>query len=83
MLHNTYWSRDAGLGRAGGHGALLTPQFLADQLTLFEPGGADYSNHITTAPPPGFWTVQRLCVLNGFGLDQKWHFTQKGRATVH
>ena len=31
------------------------PQFLADQLTLSEPGGgADYPLHITTGPPPGF-----------------------------
>ena len=36
MLHNAYWSRNAGLGGGGGGGmgALLTPQFLADQLTL-------------------------------------------------
>ena len=24
------------------------PQILADQLTLYQPGGADYAHHITT-----------------------------------
>ena len=38
-------------------GGLLGPelwpfQFLADQLTLFQPGGVDYALHITTAPLP-------------------------------
>ena len=28
-----------------------SPQILADQLTLFQPGGADYAHHITTRPP--------------------------------
>ena len=27
------------------------PQILADQLTLSQPGGADYAHHITTATP--------------------------------
>ena len=27
------------------------PQILADQLTLSQPGGADYSHHITTGTP--------------------------------
>ena len=34
---------------------LLSPgvpwQFLADQLTLFQPGGADYAHHINTDTP--------------------------------
>ena len=33
---------------AGGGG----PQVLGYQLTLFEPWGADYARHITSAPPP-------------------------------
>ena len=27
------------------------PQFLTDQLTLSQPGGADYAHHSTTRPP--------------------------------
>ena len=27
------------------------PQILADQLTLSQPGGADYAHHITTGTP--------------------------------
>ena len=44
-----------------GAGGQFPAQFLADQLTLFQPGpGADYAHHITTSPPD-FWTVRRLC----------------------
>ena len=38
-------------GRGGVPGP---PQFLADQLTLPKPGGAEYALHITTVPPPRF-----------------------------
>ena len=34
-------------------GGALAPRNLADQLTLFKPGGADYTPH-TTASPSGF-----------------------------
>ena len=27
------------------------PQILTDQLTLSQPGGADYADHITNTPP--------------------------------
>ena len=33
-------------GGAGG-----SPQILADQLTLSQPGGTEYAHHITTATP--------------------------------
>ena len=35
--------------RKGERGGAL--EFLADQLTLFQPGGADYAHQITTDPP--------------------------------
>ena len=38
--------------RKGGGGGHWIPQFLADQLTLFKPGGTDYAHQITTAPSP-------------------------------
>ena len=42
--------RDAGVGGQEGGGE-IEPQFLADQLTLFRPGGSDYARHISTGPP--------------------------------
>ena len=39
-----------------GQGGQLPPQILADQLTLSQPGGADYAYHSTTCPP-GFLTL--------------------------
>ena len=42
---------DAGVGGQGG--GQLSPQFFADQLTLFGPGeGGHILPAITTAPPP-------------------------------
>ena len=35
-------------------GALPPPQYLADQLTLFQPGEGRLSQRITTSPPPIF-----------------------------
>ena len=40
----------AGPSQEGGWGA-VAPQFLAEQLTLSQPGGADYAHHSTTSPP--------------------------------
>ena len=40
--------------RQGGLGGLQPPQFLTDQLTLSQPGGADYAHHSTTSPPQIF-----------------------------
>ena len=56
---NAMHFRDAG----GGEGSGPWYQFLADQLTLFQPAGADYDQHITTDPPPDFWSVRRLCIF--------------------
>ena len=39
-----------GVARGGAEGA-LAPRNLADQLTLFKPGGADYNPHTTASPP--------------------------------
>jgi len=46
----------AGMQQGGGQGGQLPPQILADQLTLSQPGGADYAHHSTTCPP-GFLTL--------------------------
>ena len=48
---------DLGLSQAGGPGG----QFLADQLTLSQPGGANYAHHITKWPPPDFQNFRWLC----------------------
>ena len=37
----------------------VAPQFLAEQLTLYQPGGVDYAHHSTTSPPPDFQTLRR------------------------
>ena len=39
-----------GPSQEGGWGG-CSPQFLAEQLTLSQPGRADYAHHITTSPP--------------------------------
>ena len=36
---------------AGGGGGAFVPQILADQLTLSQPGRADYAHHINTGTP--------------------------------
>ena len=45
--------------RQGGLGVLQPPQYLTDQLTLSQPGGADYAHHSTTSPPPDFQTLRQ------------------------
>ena len=42
------------------------PQILADQLTLFQPGGTDYA-HLTTTGTPGFSDLPTamLCQASG------------------
>ena len=41
----------------GGPGGPLAPQYLSDQLTLFEPGRADYP-HLSLLAPPIFFTFR-------------------------
>ena len=45
-------SSDAGTG--GDQGGHWSPQCLADQLTLFQPGRADYPHLLLLAPPNVF-----------------------------
>ena len=45
--------RGVARGEAGEEGLCPPPRTLAAQLTLFEPGWADFAPH-TTASPPGF-----------------------------
>ena len=40
---------DRGVARGGGREARAPPP---EQLTLFEPGWADFAPHITASPPP-------------------------------
>ena len=41
----------SGLSQAGGSEGHVPPQFLADQLTLSQPGGAHYPHPVLHAPP--------------------------------
>jgi hypothetical protein len=45
--------KDAGLSSLGVPGVPWHTQILADQLTLFQPGGTDYA-HLITKCQPGF-----------------------------
>ena len=47
----TRWSVNAGLSSLGVPGVPWHTQILADQLTLFQPGGTDYAHLITTGTP--------------------------------
>ena len=40
------------VGAGGAGGTKTVPHILTYQLTLSQPGGTNYSQHITTAPPP-------------------------------
>ena len=51
-----------GIQQGRGQGGQLPPQILADQLTLSQPGGADYAHHSTTCPP-GFLTLAASLTL--------------------
>ena len=51
-------SRDAGTGGAGG--GTLAPKYLADQLTLFQPGEADSAQPLQLAPQ-NFFTFRHHC----------------------
>ena len=53
MPHPKYVDVYAGLSPGGGmRGASAPPpQFLTDQLTPSQPGGADYAHHSTTSSP--------------------------------
>ena len=58
-----YYNRPVarGRGKAGGLGGL--PQFLADQLTLSQPGGGAHSPHTVLQAPPDFQTLRRPCII--------------------
>ena len=45
------WHTHTGPSPAGGLWGLQPPQFLANQLTLSQPGGANHAHHSTTSPP--------------------------------
>ena len=49
------------LGSGGGGAIAPPPQILADHLTLFQPGEADFTNHITTSPSR-FQTFLQPCL---------------------
>ena len=51
------------VGKGGGWGA-SAPQFLADQLTLSQPGGGGHYPHTALQAPPDFQTLRRPCEEN-------------------
>ena len=51
MLRSLVTPFDQKCRNRGGRG-VQTPQILANQLTLSQPGGADYAHQSNTRPPP-------------------------------
>ena len=58
------WCRNR--GGQGGHWP--PPQYLADQLTLFQPGRADYP-HLFLVAPPMFFTFRHHCGYETLNCD--------------
>ena len=46
-------------------------EFLAEQLTLSQPGGADYAHHNTTSPPGFSDLATALHTINNFKASHK------------
>ena len=70
MLEQSLWTRtestadmkySSGPSQEGGLGGCSPSQFLAEQLTLSQTGGADYAHHSTTSPPD-IQTLRRPCI---------------------
>ena len=55
---NNEFFENTGPSQAGGPGGHVPPHFLADQLTLSQPGGA-HSPHLVLRAPPDFQTLRR------------------------
>ena len=53
----------SGPSQAGGPGGHVPPHFLADQLTLSQPGGAHYPHTVVRATPD-FQTLRRPCIVH-------------------
>jgi hypothetical protein len=53
------------ISKGAGEGQFPPPPVLADQLTLFSLGGADYARHITTGPTRFFGDAVSLCIIQG------------------
>ena len=51
VLNSSKHMHDSGLSSLGVPGVPWHTQYLADQLTLFQPGGTDYTHLITTGTP--------------------------------
>ena len=65
----------SGPSQAGGPGVHVPPHFLADQLTLSQPGGPHYPHLVLRDPPPDFQTLRRPCLYSrGFFGYQIEHF---------
>ena len=67
FIHIDLSSSDSfpGLSPGEGLGGLQPPQFLTDQLTLSQPGGAHYPQPVLQSPPD-FQTLRRACFHNDF-----------------
>ena len=56
---------ESGTPEGGWPGGPCTPsQFLAHQLTLFQPRGGQIMSASVLLPPPNFWTLPRLAIFS-------------------
>ena len=64
-----------------GQGGQLPPQILADQLTLSQPGGADYAHHSTTCTP---WFLTLAASLKTVKIKKEGmrHLSKNGGASA-
>ena len=58
-------------GSSQAEGLPPPPQFLAKQLILSQPGGADYIHHCTTSPP-GFSDLATGLMKNWLAIHTEW-----------
>ena len=54
FIHYQWLLISSDAGTEGARRATAPPQYLADQLTLFEPGRADYTHLLLLLAPPNF-----------------------------
>ena len=61
----------SGAGTKGAQGGHWPPQYLADQLTLLQPGRKDYPHLLPLAPPMFLISPSGITVINNIDLVEK------------
>ena len=69
-LQNPWNCTSLGLSLGGGLRGLQPPQFLTDQLTLYQPGGGQIMHTTVLPAPPDFQTLRRACSYTLFSTSK-------------